>query len=66
MSSQSSAGGASPTGEMFGQDRLMASLERSAIGTAEATRNAITSDLLAFRAGVAQQDDMTLLVVTIV
>jgi phosphoserine phosphatase RsbU/P len=52
-----------PSGEMYGKERFMAAVRRSAQGTAKAIVDAVLEDLAAFRAGRHQEDDVTLVVV---
>lgn len=55
-----------PAGEIYGLDRLLRHVEaQMAAAPADAVRDAILRDLAAFRAGAAQTDDVTLVVVRV-
>lgn len=49
-------------GEMFGNDRLREVVRQSAGGTAEEILQAVVSAVAAFTGGIAQEDDLTLVV----
>lgn len=55
----------SPSGEMFGKDRLREVMRANAQRSADDISAAITTAVAAFRAGAAQEDDITLVVVKI-
>ncbi|MHC1712990.1 MAG: SpoIIE family protein phosphatase [Solidesulfovibrio sp.] len=52
-----------PSGEMYGKERFMEAVRRTAQSTAKAIVDAVLEDLAAFRAGRRQEDDVTLVVV---
>jgi len=54
----------SPTGELFGHERLE-QLLREILNNADASLDIISQELAAFRAGAPQEDDITLLVSTV-
>jgi sigma-B regulation protein RsbU (phosphoserine phosphatase) len=51
-----------PAGESYGLDRIVQVLQNAGKADAEAIRDSILRDVESFRAGRAQQDDMTVVV----
>jgi serine phosphatase RsbU (regulator of sigma subunit) len=54
----------SPSRDLFGEDRLRATVEAHARGGARRTQQALVGELEAFKAGTPQSDDLTLLIVS--
>ncbi len=52
-----------PSGEMYGKERLRAALRANAHQGAQAILDAVLADVTAFRGGMRQDDDITLVVV---
>lgn len=53
----------SPSGEMFGEARVIASIRRNAASSAEEIVRRIVEEVTTFASGAPQNDDMTLLVI---